>query len=68
MASQVNSRATRPEHMPNDSPAFWPEGFEQHKLNRLLELRAVIDAMRCAEATQDGLFTRIAACERNHLS
>ena len=52
MASQLNARIARSEYVPIPPPDLWPEGFAQHKLNRLLELRAVIDSMRGERATQ----------------
>jgi hypothetical protein len=59
MASQSNARVTRPQHLPIPPPDLWPEGFAQHKLYRLLELRAVIDAMRCERETQDPLLSYV---------
>ena len=55
MASQLNARVARIQHPLPPSPEIWPEGFAQHKLYRLLELRAVIDAMRGDHETQDPL-------------
>ena len=42
----------------------WPEGYAQHKLSRLMELRAVIDALRCEHESQDPLLAWITAHEQ----
>jgi hypothetical protein len=65
MASQLNARVARIQH---PTPAIWPEGFAQHKLYRLLELRAVIDAMRGEHETQDPLLAWARAHERTEVS
>ena len=67
MASQMNARA-RAEHAPIPPPDAWPEGFAQHKLYRLLELRAIIDAMRCERQTQDPLLAWVTAHESTNVS
>jgi hypothetical protein len=67
MASHTNARA-RPEHAPIPPPDLWPEGFAQHKLYRLLELRAVIDAMRCERQAQDPLLAWVTEHERASVS
>ena len=62
MASQSSARIARYETpLPSDA---WPEGFAQHKLNRLLELRAVIDVMRGEGGAQDPLLAWAMADER----
>jgi len=40
-------------------------GLAQHKLTRLLELRAVIDAMRCEHSAGDPLLSWVIARERS---
>jgi hypothetical protein len=67
MASQMNARV-RAEHAPIAPPDLWPEGFAQHKLYRLLELRAVIDAMRCERQAQDPLLAWVRAQEPTSVS
>ena len=56
-------RATRTRA--DSPPDIWPEGFAQHKLYRLLELRAVIDAMRCEGDAQDPLLAWVTAHEQH---
>ncbi len=68
MASQLNARVARIQHPLPPSPEIWPEGFAQHKLYRLLELRAVIDAMRCEHETQDPLLAWVTAHEGTEVS
>ena len=65
MASQMNARVARPEHAPIPPVDLWPEGFAQHKLYRLMELRAVIDAMRCEGQAQDPLLAWVTAHEQD---
>lgn len=55
MAHQLQARVTRLEYAPLPPADIWPEGFAQHKLYRLLELRAVIDAMRGEREARDPL-------------
>jgi hypothetical protein len=43
--------AFKPEHLPT------PAELEQHRLDRLLELRAVIDSLRSERAGKDPLLT-----------
>jgi len=64
MASQLYARVTRPEHAPFPPSDIWPEGFAQHKLYRLLELRAVIDAMRGEREADDPLLAWVKARAR----
>jgi hypothetical protein len=64
MASQLNTRVARFQHPIPPSPETWPEGFAQHKLHRLLELRAVIDSIRSEHEAQDPLLAWITAQER----
>jgi hypothetical protein len=64
----MNARVVRPEHAPTSPPDVWPEGFAQHKLYRLLELRSVIDAMRGAPQTQDPLLAWAEMQERTCVS
>ena len=68
MASQLNARLARGQHPMPPSPEIWPEGFAQHKLHRLLELRAVIDAMRCEQEARDPLLSWIKSHERTDIS
>ena len=65
MASQMNARLARTEYAPIPPPDVWPEGFAQHKLYRLLELRAVIDAMRGEGVAQDPLLAWVTAREQS---
>jgi hypothetical protein len=51
------------------SPAgLTSDGLAQHKLSRLLELRAVIDAMRLEHENRDPLLAWVKARERTGLS
>jgi len=68
MASQMNARVARPEHAPIPPVDLWPEGFAQHKLYRLLELRAVIDAMRSEGQARDPLLAWVTAHEQDCVS
>lgn len=68
MASQFKNRSERLEDPSVPGQPAWPEGFTQHKLNRLLELRAVIDAMRSERETRDPLLAWVTAQERGHVS
>jgi hypothetical protein len=68
MASQLNARVARIQHPLPPSPEIWPEGFAQHKLSRLLELRAVIDAMRSEHETRDPLLAWVTAHEGTEAS
>ena len=42
-----------------------PDGLAQHKLTRLLELRAVIDALRCEREAQDPLLAWVISRDAN---
>jgi hypothetical protein len=64
MASQMNARVARIQHPLPPSPEIWPEGYAQHKLSRLMELRAVIDVLRCEHESQDPLLAWITAHEQ----
>ena len=68
MASQLNVRIARAELAPIPPPDIWPEGFAQHKLYRLLELRAVIDAMRGEGEADDPLLAWVKARAQTHIS
>lgn len=68
MASQMNARLARTEYATIPPPDVWPEGFAQHKLYRLLELRAVIDAMRGEGVAQDPLLAWVTAQEQRCIS
>jgi hypothetical protein len=68
MPSQLNARVVRIQHPLPPPPEIWPEGFAQHKLSRLLELRAVIDAMRSEHETRDPLLAWVTAHEGNEVS
>jgi hypothetical protein len=68
MASQMNARVARIQHPLPAPPEIWPEGYAQHKLSRLMELRAVIDALRCEHESQDPLLAWIAAHEQPRVS
>jgi hypothetical protein len=68
MASQLHVRVARPEHAPIPPPDIWPEGFAQHKLCRLLELRAVVDAMRGECEARDPLLAWVKTHARTDIS
>jgi hypothetical protein len=68
MASQLNARVARIQHPLPAPPEIWPEGFAQHKLYRLLELRAVIDAMRSEHETRDPLLAWVRTHEGTEVS
>jgi hypothetical protein len=68
MGSQFKTRVERLENAATPGQEAWPEGFKQHKLNRLLELRAVIHAMRSERETRDPLLAWVTAHERGLLS
>ena len=68
MASQLNAGVARIQHPLPPTPEIWPEGFAQHKLYRLLELRAVIDAMRGEHETQDPLLAWVRAHQGTQVS
>lgn len=55
MASLLSARVERAQRVAFSPCAMPPEGVPQHKLNRLLELRAVIDAMHCELEAKDPL-------------
>jgi hypothetical protein len=67
MATQLQARLARIQQPMPPSPEIWPEGFAQHKLHRLLELRAVIDSIRCEREAQDPLLAWITAPERTDI-
>jgi hypothetical protein len=64
MASMLIARRPHPEVMPMPPAGVTPDGLAQHKLTRLLELRAVIDALRCDREAQDPLLAWVTAQER----
>jgi len=68
MASQLNARVARFQHPLPPLPEIWPEEFAQHKLYRLLELRAVIDAMRSEHESRDPLLAWATAHEGTEAS
>jgi hypothetical protein len=68
MASQLYARVARPENLTIPAQDICPEGYGQHKLYRLLELRAVIDAMRCEGQAQDPLLAWVTAQEQTRAS
>jgi hypothetical protein len=68
MASQLNARVARSHQSAPLPTDIWPEGFTQHKLNRLLELRAVIGAMRGEREARDPLLAWVRTHERTDLS
>ena len=63
MASLSTARAPRPVSWRSPRPGVMPDGLAQHKLNRLLELRAVIDALRCEREAQDPLLAWVSGAE-----
>ena len=64
MASLLNARQSRTELLSMSPAGVTSDGLAQHKLIRLLELRAVIDAMRCKHESQDPLLAWVPARER----
>jgi hypothetical protein len=70
MASQSRVRATHPQLVALSPAGLMPDGLglAQHKLNRLLELRAVIDAMRYERESHDPLLSWVVARERMDIS
>jgi hypothetical protein len=64
MSSLSTARAPRWESLALPPPGFMPDGLTQHKLTRLLELRAVIDAMRCDREAQDPLLAWVTGREQ----
>jgi len=64
MSSLSTARAPRTEIAAFSPAGVMPDGLAQHKLTRLLELRAVIDAMRCEHERQDPLLAWVTARER----
>jgi hypothetical protein len=68
MASQQTARAPRSDDAASPSQDFWPEGFTQHKLYRLLELRAVIDAMHYEREAPDPLLAWVTGRGRADVS
>jgi len=67
MASLLFARRSHPELVAMSPAGAMPDGLAQHKLTRLLELRAVIDAMRSDRETQDPLLAWVTAQERTDL-
>jgi hypothetical protein len=64
MASLLSARVERAQRVAYSPCAIPSEALEQHKLNRLLELRAVIDAMRCEREARDPLLSWVKERER----
>lgn len=63
MASFVESRVMRPTLVALSPSGLSPDAYAQHKLERLLELRAVIDSLRSEPETEDPLPSRVLAPE-----
>jgi len=55
MSSLSTAYAPRPDVVALSQAGVMPDGLVQHKLTRLLVLRALIDAMRCEHDTRDPL-------------
>ena len=64
MASLTTARAGQMAIIALSPQGVCPEGLAQHKLSRLLELRAVIDSLRCEREAQDPLLSWIIERER----
>jgi hypothetical protein len=64
MSSLSTARAPRWDSLALPPSGFMPGGVTQHKLTRLLELRAVIDAMRCQQETHDPLLAWVTSQDR----
>jgi hypothetical protein len=59
MASLTTARAGQMAIIALSPQGVSPEGLAQHKLSRLLELRAVIDSLRCEREARDPLLSWI---------
>jgi hypothetical protein len=64
MASLVSARITRTEQSATYPYGVAPEGVAQHKLNRLLELRAAIDSLRSERESHDPLLSWVLEQQR----
>jgi len=65
MASLVSARTPPIEHTAAYPYGVSPEGLAQHKLSRLLELRAAIDSLRSERENQDPLLAWVMEQERD---
>jgi hypothetical protein len=63
MASFVSARADRLSQIECSSAGVCDEAIAQQKLTRLLELRAVIDSLRCEREARDPLLSWVIAGE-----
>jgi hypothetical protein len=63
MASFVSARADRQSQIEYSSAGVCAEAIAQQKLSRLLELRAVIDSLRCEREARDPLLSWVVAQE-----
>jgi hypothetical protein len=63
MASFVSARAGRRSQIECSSAGVHAEAIAQQKLTRLLELRAVIDSLRCEREARDPLLAWVIAGE-----
>lgn len=61
MSSLSTACAPRPDIVALSQAGVMPDGLVQHKLTRLLELRAIIDAMRFEREAQDPLLAWVRA-------
>ena len=59
MPSLSTAYAPRPDMVALSQAGVMPDGLVQHKLTRLLELRALINAMRCEHEARDPLLSWI---------
>lgn len=64
MASFLSSRADLYSQIEIASAGVAAEAIAQQKLSRLLELRAVIDSLRCEHEARDPLLSSVIASER----
>jgi hypothetical protein len=64
MASFVSGSAQRHQHIEFSPAGLAGEAIAQHKLTRLLELRAVIDSLRSEHESRDPLLSWAIAAEK----
>jgi hypothetical protein len=64
MTSFLSARPDWQSHTDLSSGGVAAEAIAQQKLTRLIELRAVIDSLRCQQEAQDPLLSWVLASER----
>lgn len=64
MSSLSTAHAPRPDILALSQAGVMPDGLVQHKLTRLLELRAVIEAMRFEREARDPLLSWVSSRNR----